>query len=71
MFIPEEMMINKFVAVNIPKPKSMFARVGQVSLPDKDYSGDDVVPEQMRKVDSMADYEAYAEMMAKEQSKSD
>lgn len=66
MFIPEKMKINRFVAVSIPSPKSFFARVGEVSIPDKDYSGDELVSEPMRKVDSIADYEQYAEQMARE-----
>lgn len=69
MFIPKELQINRFVAVDIPSPKSFFARMGEVNLPEKDYSGDDLVPEPMRKVDSMADYEAYAEQMAREAAK--
>lgn len=68
MYIPEKMKINKFVAVDLPSAKSMFARVGEVVAPEKDFSGDDIVPDQMRKVDSLADYEAYAEMMANEES---
>lgn len=71
MYIPKELQINRFVAVSIPSPKSFFARVGEVSLPEKDYSGDDLVPEQMRKVDSIADYELYAEQMAREAVKTD
>ena len=67
MYIPEKMQINKFEAVSLPSPKSWFSRVGEVAPPEKDFSGEDVVPEQMRKVESLADYEAYAEMMAQEE----
>ena len=68
MYIPEEMKkVNAFQDVAIPSNKSFFARLGEVKLPDSSYSGDDLVPEQMRKVDSLADYERYAEMMAKEE----
>lgn len=65
MYIPEKMQINKFEAVSLPSPKSWFARTGEVAPPEKDFSGEDVVPEPMRKVDSIADYEQYAAEMAR------
>lgn len=67
MYIPEKLQINKFEAVSLPSPKSWFVRVGEVAPAEKDFSGEDVVPESMRKVESLADYEAYAEMMAQEE----
>lgn len=70
MFIPIEMQKeNKFVDVAIPSNKSFFARLGNVDPGTLKYSGDEVVPEQMSKVDSLADYELYAEEMAKKESK--
>lgn len=65
MFIPEEMKKeNKFIDVAIPSNKSFFARLGQVSPDSLKYSGDELVPEQMSKTDSINDYISYAEEMA-------
>lgn len=66
MYIPVEMQkVNQFQDVAIPSNKSFFARLGAVSPDTLKYSGDDVVPEQMRKNDSINDFLDYAEEMAK------
>lgn len=70
MFIPEKMKVNKFQDVAIPSNKSFFARLGNVDPDILKYSGDEVVPEQLNKVDSLVDYELYAEVMAKKESES-
>lgn len=69
MYIPEKMKVNKFVDVAIPSNKSFFARLGLVSPESLKYSGDDLVPDQMSKTDSINDYIAYAEEMSKEPEK--
>lgn len=70
MYIPESLKkVNKFQDVAIPSNKSFFARLGEVSPDSLKYSGDEVVPEQMRKTDSINDYIEYAEQMAKQESK--
>lgn len=69
MYFPDEIKkVNAFQDVAIPSNKSFFARLGEVSPDSLKYSGDDVVPEQMRKTDSINDYIEYAEMKAKEES---
>jgi len=68
MYIPKEMMkVNKFEDVAIPSNKSFFARLGAVAPETLKYSGDEVVPEQLSKSDSFDDFQAYAEMKAKEE----
>lgn len=69
MYIPESLKkVNQFQDVAIPSNKSFFARLGEVSPDSLKYSGDEVVPESMRKTDSINDYIDYAEMKAKEES---
>lgn len=66
MYIPVEMQkVNKFQDVAIPSNKSFFARLGPVSPDTLKYSGDEVVPEQMNKNDSINDFLDYAEEMSK------
>lgn len=66
MYIPEELQkVNKFVDVAIPSPRSYFQRLGEVKPSGESFSGDDVVPEPMRKTDSINDYIDYAEQMAR------
>lgn len=69
MYIPEDMKKeNKFADVAIPSNKSFFARLGEVSPDSLKYSGDEVIPEQMSKTQSIEDYRQYAEEMASKQS---
>lgn len=68
MYIPDEMKkVNQFEDVAIPSNKSFFARLGSVTLPEKSFTGDEVVPENLRKVDELAMYEKYAEEMASQE----
>lgn len=68
MYIPDEMKkVNAFQDVAIPSNKSFFARLGEVNPDSLKYSGDELVPESMRKTDSINDYIDYAEMKAKEE----
>lgn len=68
MFVPVEMQkVNCFEDVAIPSNKSFFARLGAVAPESLKYSGDDLVPEPMSKSDSFDDFQAYAEMKAKEE----
>lgn len=69
MYIPEKMKVNKFEDVAIPSNKSFFARLGLVSPDALQYSGDEPVPEQMSKSQSIEDYRQYAEQMSKESEK--
>lgn len=51
MFVPDAMKLNKFRLVNIPRPREMFARYG--FKPMSVFSGDSVVPQGVRKIDTM------------------
>lgn len=42
MFIPEELKLNKFKKVRVPKVIDMAARFGYRSMPSSAYAGDDV-----------------------------
>lgn len=69
MFIKDELKLNKFRDCAIPSNREYFARYGFAVTPASQYTGDDVsLPMPMNKVESMADYMAYAEEMAENQS---
>lgn len=66
MFIPEKMKLNKFRDCAIPSNRSYFQNLGFAVTPNTEYTGDEVAPEQMNKVESIEDMQAYAEMKQKE-----
>lgn len=69
MYIPEELKkVNKFVDVAIPSNRSYFARLGEVSVPSSQFTGDKTLPLVQDKVDQIVEYGEYAEQMAKEES---
>lgn len=66
MYFPsEDMKINRFKVVAIPRPLEYMARFGGANMPSSMYSGDDVAPLPRQKVDMLADAEAYDSMMQK------
>lgn len=70
MYIPEELKkVNAFIDVAIPSNKQYFSRLGQTLPADTQYTGDEVATMSKNKVDQIADYEAYAEMMASDSNK--
>lgn len=69
MYIPEELKkVNKFIDVAIPSNRSYFARLGEVSVPSSQFTGDDTLPLVQDKIDQIVDYAEYAEKMADEES---
>lgn len=68
MYIPDELKINKFEACKIPSPKQLFSRFGDNAPMANMYTGDEVAPIGQSKVDQIADYQAYVDAMANEQS---
>lgn len=66
MYIPEELKLNKFRDCAIPSNREYFMQRGLHPTPSGEYSGDDVVPEQLNKVESMEDMQRYAELKQRE-----
>lgn len=69
MYKPDKMRLNKFVDVAIPKNSDYFARMAG-NLPtigSQFFSGDEVVPQNDRKVDVLADIDAYDRMMQRKE----
>lgn len=65
MYVIDELKLNRFQDVAIPKVSDVFARIGRGDVPsDKAFTGDSVADFGQRKTDqlaqSMADYEQYA-----------
>lgn len=70
MYIKDELKINKFQLVRIPSNKEYFGRVGLSSIGTGDqYTGDEMMPQQVSKIDNLAYMDAYDKMMASEESK--
>lgn len=65
MFIPDEMKkSNKFQDVAIPSNRSYFARLGEVTIPSSQFTGDEVAPIGQDKISQIEDYAQYAESLA-------
>lgn len=72
MFIPEEMKkANKFQDVAIPSNRSYFSRLGEVTAPSTQFTGDEVARMNQDKISQIEDYAAYAESLANESTKSE
>lgn len=71
MYIPEEMKkANKFVDVAIPSNRSYFSRLGEVSIPASQYTGEEVAQMNQDKISEIEAYAEYAEKLAEESSES-
>lgn len=67
MYFPtEEIKLNKFRLVHIPKNRDYMSRLGSVTLPPEAYSGDQEIHRQQNKVDDLEYYARYSERMAAE-----
>lgn len=66
MYIPEKMKLNKFQDCAIPSNRDYFTRFGGAVVPDTQYTGDELCPEPMNKVEAIEDMQAYAEMKQRE-----
>lgn len=67
MFVPEKNKLNKFKLVKLPKPVDMFGRFGQFETASSQYTGDEIAPMASRKIDTLADMDAYDRYMAKQE----
>lgn len=67
MYIPEEMQkVNKFVDVAIPTNKSYFSRLGEVTQPSTQFTGDELAKMNQDKIAQINDYLDWAESQNKE-----
>lgn len=57
MYVPEELKVNKFVDSRIPSNRDLFARLGNQSMPDNVYTGDNPAPYPSSKIDLIIDGE--------------
>lgn len=68
MYVPsEDMKINRFQQVAIPRPVEYMQRFGSLRAPANQYTGDDLAPLPQNKVDNLAYAEAYDAMMQREE----
>lgn len=66
MYVPDEQMkINKFRVVAIPRPIEFMQRFGSAEMPSSAYSGEEFAPLPKNKVDMLADADRYDAMMQK------
>lgn len=67
MYIPEEIKkVNKFIDVAIPSNKSYFSRLGEITVPSTQYTGEQVAQMNQDKISEIEAYAEYAEQMAEE-----
>lgn len=67
MYIPEEMKkANKFQDVAIPSNRSYFSRLGEVTAPSTQFTGDELARINQDKIDQIEDYAQFAEEMSKQ-----
>lgn len=67
-FVPDEMRLNDFKDVNIPTNRKLFVSKDML-IPDSQYSGDEVIDINKRKVDSLSDMAEYDRIMQEEYEK--
>lgn len=64
MYIPEEMKkVNKFIDVAIPSNRSYFSRLGEVTQPSTQFTGEEVARMNQDKVSQILDYQEYVESL--------
>ena len=67
MYFPnEDIKINKFKLVYVPKNRDYMSRLGSVTVPPEAYSGDAEIHRQQNKVEDLEFYSRYAQIKAKE-----
>lgn len=76
MYIPEDMQkVNKFVDVAIPSNRSYFSRIGEVTAPSTQFTGDELARMNQDKIaqisEAMQDYVKYVESQNKKENESD
>lgn len=63
MWFPDEKMkVNRFKVVAIPRPIEFMRRFGAASTPSSSYTGDEVAPLPLNKVETLASAEALNEL---------
>lgn len=68
MYFPDEnMKVNAFHQVAIPRNAEYFARYGYAASPEALYSGDELAPTPKNKTDILADMERYDQMKQQEE----
>lgn len=68
MYVPsEDMKINRFQQVAIPRPVEFMRRFGALRAPANQFTGDDPAMYQQNKVDMLAYAEQYDAMMQREE----
>ena len=72
MYIPEEMKkVNKFIDVAIPSNRSYFSRLGEVTQPSTQFTGEEVARMNQDKVSQIIDYQEYVDSLNKSSNESD
>lgn len=70
MYIPDEMKkANKFIDVAIPSNESYFSRLGEITQPSTQFTGQEIAKLNLDKVSQIEDYARYAESMQDEYNK--
>lgn len=65
MYIPEEMKkANKFIDVAIPSNEQYFSRLGEITQPSTQFTGEEVARLNQDKISQIEDYAKYAEEMS-------
>lgn len=72
MYIPEEMKkVNKFIDVAIPSNKSYFSRLGEVTAPSTQFTGEEVARMNQDKISQIQDYLDYVQSKSDEYNKNE
>ena len=68
MYIPDDMKVNKFVDVAIPSNRAYFSRLGEVTQPSTQFTGEELAKMNQDKVSQIVDYLEYAESKSNDES---
>lgn len=72
MYIPEEMKkVNKFIDVAIPSNKSYFSRLGEVTAPSTQFTGEEVARINQDKISQIQDYLDYVQSQSENYDKNE
>lgn len=72
MYIPEEMKkVNKFIDVAIPSNKSYFSRLGEVTTPSTQFTGEEVARINQDKISQIQDYLDYVQSQSENYDKNE
>lgn len=67
MYFPnEDIKINRFKLVYVPKNREYMSRIGSVTVPPEAYSGDAEIHRQQNKVEDIEFWTRYSEKKARE-----